>query len=117
MERIRVLLITPMESPRLVKIDHTAEELHQLVGGDIACTYPWEDLVGLVYADDAIALGYPLNRTLFDENGIPYDVVKGTFIIAGLGGRISARSPMTLQPNSPSVSAIRKCSCELRTGM
>ena len=85
MERIRVLLIAPMEPPRLVKIDHTAEELHRLVGGEIACTYPWADLVGLIYAEDAIALGYPLNRTLYDENGIPYDVVKGTFVIVGLG--------------------------------
>ena len=85
MERIRVLLIAPMEPPRPVEIEHSLAEMQSLVGGDIAVTYPWEDLVGLVYADDAIALGYPLNRTLFDENGIPYDVVKGTFIIVGLG--------------------------------
>lgn len=84
MERIKVLLVEPMMVPRLVEIDHDLDTMQKLVGGTIACTYPWEDLVGLVHADDGIALGYPLNRMLRDENGEVYDIVPGTFFICGL---------------------------------
>lgn len=84
MERMKVLLIEPMTAPKVVEIDHTLEEMQKLVGGDIGVTYPWEDMVGLVYVDDAMFLGYPLNRVLTDDDGKPYDVLKGTFFIAGL---------------------------------
>ena len=84
MERIKVLLVEPMMVLRLVEIDHDLDTMQKLVGGTIACTYPWEDLVGLVHADDGIALGYPLNRMLRDENGEVYDIVPGTFFICGL---------------------------------
>ena len=85
MERMKVLLVEPMEKPRVVEIDHTIDAMQKLVGGDIACTYPWEeDLVGLVHCDDATALGYPLNRMLKDEDGNIYDVVPGAFFICGL---------------------------------
>lgn len=85
MERMKVLLVEPMEKPRVVEIDHDLDTMQKLVGGDIACTYPWEeDLVGLVHCDDAIALGYPLNRMLKDEDGNIYDVVPGAFFICGL---------------------------------
>ena len=84
MERIKVLLVEPMMVPRLVEIDHDLDTMQKLVGGTIACTYPWEDLVGLVHADDGIALGYPLNRMLRDENGEVYDIVPGTFFMCGL---------------------------------
>ena len=85
MERMKVLLVEPMEKPRVVEIDHSLASMQELVGGDIACTYPWEeDLVGLVHCDDAIALGYPLNRMLKDEDGNIYDVVPGAFFICGL---------------------------------
>ena len=85
MERIKVLLVEPMETPRMVEIDHNLASMQDLVGGNIACTYPWEeDLVGLVHCDDAIALGYPLNRMLKDEEGNIYDVVSGSFFICGL---------------------------------
>ena len=84
MERIKVLLVEPMEKPRVVEIDHDLTSMRELVGGDIACTYPWEELVGLVHCDDALALGYPLNRMLKDEDGNIYDVVSGAFFLCGL---------------------------------
>ena len=85
MGQITVLVVAPMEVPKLVTIDHTLENLQELVGGNIAATYPWEDRVGLVHADDGIALGYPLNRMLTDEDGEVYDIVHGTFFLCGLG--------------------------------
>ena len=85
MERITVLVVAPLDTPKLVTIDHTLENMQKLVGGNIAATYPWEDLVGLVHADDGIALGYPLNRMLTDGAGEVYDIVHGTFFLCGLG--------------------------------
>ena len=83
-EDIRVLLIEPGEKPRLVTVPHTLEELQKLVGGYIAATYPWEDAVGVVFDDDGMAKGYPPNRLLVDEDGKPYDILKGNFFICGL---------------------------------
>ena len=84
MERIRVLLVEPGEKPRLVTVPHTLDELQKLVGGCIAATYPWEDLVAVVFDDDGMAKGYPPNRLLVDEAGKPYDILKGTFFITCL---------------------------------
>ena len=84
MEKMKVLLVEPLEKPRVVEIDHSLETMQKTVGGTIACTYPWDDPVGLVHCDDALARGYPLNRMLKDESGNVYDIVPGTFFIAGL---------------------------------
>ena len=84
MEKMKVLLIEPLEKPRVVEIDHSLEAMQELVGGTIACTYPWEDLVGLVHCDTGLDQGFPMNRMLKDENGEIYDIVPGTFFICGL---------------------------------
>ena len=76
---IRVLLVEPMKKPRLVTVEHTLEELQKLVGGYIEVTYPWEDEVGLISCDDAKFNGSAPNRCLED-----YDVIYGTFFLAGL---------------------------------
>lgn len=83
-KKIRVLLIEPLSEPRIVTVEHTLEKLQELVGGYIQAVYPWEDPVGLVCNEDGIALGLPLNRSLKDENGNVYDIVKGSFFITGL---------------------------------
>lgn len=86
---IRVLLVEPHRHPRLVEIEHTLENLQGLVGGYIAATYPWDDLVGLVYDDDALCKeGAEPNRTLED-----YDLVHGPFFICGLGREDFASIP------------------------
>lgn len=84
MERMKVVLVEPMEKPRIVEINHDLASMQKVVVGDIACTYPWEEPAGLVHCDDAIALGYPLNRMLKDEEGKAYDIVPGTFFVVGL---------------------------------
>ena len=83
-EEIRVLLVEPMEKPRLVTIKHTLENLQELVGGTIQAVYPWDDPVALVCDDEGKFKGYPANRMLVDEDGEPYDIVVGTFFICGL---------------------------------
>ena len=84
-EDIRVLLVEPMEKPRLVTVPHTLENLQELVGGYLQAVYPWDDPVGLVCDDEAMFNRKVLNRALVDEDGNPYDIVKGSFFLCGLG--------------------------------
>ena len=35
--------------------------------------------------DEGKLLGLPMNRALTDESGVPYDIVCGTFFMAGVG--------------------------------
>ena len=83
--KIRLLLVEPLESPRLVEVEHTLENLQKLVGGSIQAVYPWDEPVGLVCDDDGKFKGYVPNRALVDEDGDPYDIIVGTFFICGLG--------------------------------
>lgn len=85
MERIRMLEIAPLKPPRLIEVDHTLENLQELVGGTVQAVYPWdEDLVAVLCDDNGKLKGYPANRILTDEDGNPYDILVGTCYICGL---------------------------------
>ena len=63
---MKVLVVRPMEMPEVQEIDHTLSAMQELVGGTIQAVYlPW-------------------NRALTDDHGVPYDIVCGTFFVAGL---------------------------------
>ena len=83
-EQIRVLLIEPGEHPRLVTVEHTLENLQELVGGTIQAVYPFLEPVAVICDDEGKYKGYTPNRALVDEEGEPYDIVVGTFFICGL---------------------------------
>ena len=72
---MKVLIVEPMK-PCYVREVSGLKDMQEVVGGDIEATYPFEDLVGL---------GLPFNRPLMDKSGLPYDIVCGTFFLAGLG--------------------------------
>ena len=59
--------------------------MQQLVGGDIEAVYPFQELVAVVCNADGKALGLPMNRPLLDKDHLPYDIICGTFFLAGLG--------------------------------
>ena len=84
MERMRVLVLEPLSPPEVKEIPHTLSAMQELVGGNIECSYPWPEDAGLIASEDAIALGYPLNRALTDSDGNIYDIIKGTCFICGL---------------------------------
>ena len=85
MEMIRMIEVAPLEAPRLIEVEHTLENLQELVGGTVQAVYPWdEDLVAVLCDDDGKFKGYPANRVLTDEDDNPYDILVGTFYICGL---------------------------------
>ena len=59
--------------------------MQEAVGGDIEATYPFDEAVAIVCNANGKGLGLPCNRPLMDESGLPYDIVCGTFFLAGLG--------------------------------
>ena len=84
MEDITVLIIEPGKEPYVKAISSDLKSLQQEVGGYIQTIYPWEDLVAVICNDEGKLNGLALNRALRDEDGHIYDVIAGTFIIAGL---------------------------------
>lgn len=83
-ETIKVLLVEPEERPRVVEIGTGLEDLQHAVGGDIEGVYPFEDRVGLIVNEEGKLIGLPLNRALRDENNEVYDIIAGSFLVAGL---------------------------------
>lgn len=82
-ELMRILIVEPGKAPRPATIEHTLENLQDIVGGTIQAIYPWDDrLVGLVCNDDGIILGLDFNR--FVEEG-KYGPIWGRFFLCGLG--------------------------------
>lgn len=87
--------------PQKVSISRGLESLQKMVGGYISFTYPFKEDVGIVLNDEGKLLGLPFNRALRDENGNPYDIINGDFLVVGLtDDDISSLSPeltMTIQ--------------------
>ena len=82
---LSVLKIAPGQYPQQVEIDNDLKALQQAVGGTIAAVYPFADPVAIICNDDGKLMGLPLNRALWDEDGLMYDVIAGTFLVVGLG--------------------------------
>ena len=83
-KHIKVLIIEPGRVPYLKEIPNTLEYLQHLVGGLIQALYPFDDFAAIICNDEGKLLGLPWNRPLSDEDGQIYDVIAGTFLIAGL---------------------------------
>ena len=81
---MRVVLVEPGKCARFVEIEEDLHTMQELVGGTIQAVYPFDDPVALVCNDEGKLLGLPWNRTLTDDHGVPYDIVCGTFFVAGL---------------------------------
>ena len=82
---IKVLVVEPMRPCRVQEICGR-KDMQSIVGGSIEAVYPFQhDKVALVCHGEGKLLGLPYNRPLLDEDGKPYDVICGTFFIAGLG--------------------------------
>lgn len=83
---LTVLVVEPAKPPYVKQIPDTLQAMQEIVGGNIDATYPFEDPVALVFNSEGKFSDLQPNRLLRLENGDPYDVVCGTFFLAGLGG-------------------------------
>lgn len=81
---MKVLVVEPQKPCRVQEIESLAD-MQQLVGGNIEAVYPFQELVAVVCNADGKALGLPMNRPLLDKDYLPYDIIRGTFFVAGLG--------------------------------
>ena len=81
---MKVLVVEPQKLCRVQEIESLAD-MQQLVGGDIEAVYPFQELVAVVCNADGKLLGLPMNRPLLDKDYLPYDIIRGTFFVAGLG--------------------------------
>ena len=79
---IRVLIVEPCKAPYVAEIPSGLESLQEKVGGLIQALYI--DDAALICNEEGKLLGLPFNRPLFDEEGDLYDIIAGTFLVAGL---------------------------------
>ena len=83
-DKIKVLVVEPMK-PCEVREISGLDEMRAIVGGHIQAVYPFQDEVALICNEDGKILGLPYNRPLANDRGVPYDMICGTFFLAGLG--------------------------------
>ncbi len=83
-KEIKVLRVEPGLPPVEKTIQSGLQSLQHEVGGYIECVYPFEDDVVLIVNEEGKINGLPLNRSLRDDEGEIYDVIAGSFIVAGI---------------------------------
>ena len=80
---MRILVVEPTKDPYVKEIDGSLASMQAIVGGFIQAVEPFEDPnVLLLCNEEAKLLGLPENRFLRNRNGIPYDIIHGTFFLA-----------------------------------
>lgn len=82
--KIKVLIVEPGKAPYTAEIFSVLEPLQEVVGGLIQAIYPYDDPVAIICNDEGRLIGLPYNRPLYDEDGIIYDIIVGTFIVTGI---------------------------------
>lgn len=81
---MKVLVVEPLKKPYTKDIDPGLQSLQHEVGGYIEAIYPFEEKVGLICNEEGKMDGLPLNRAIYGESGEIFDIIAGTFLIAGL---------------------------------
>lgn len=75
---MKVLICEPHKRPYVKDIEHTLENLQEIVGGYIEVLYPFDD-VAIVANEEGLLIGLEPNRAV--ER---YGIIFGTFFICGL---------------------------------
>jgi len=83
MKTLRSLIVEPGMAPRVIEIEDTLSAKQKIVGGLIELVTPpmHPDDAVIICNEEGKLLGLPFNRPLTLDNGIPYDMVAGTFFI------------------------------------
>ena len=79
--KMKILLIRPMEVPKEMEIEDSLEKMQRLVGGYIQEIMPFDDDVALVCNEEGKFMGLPLNRAIQDERGKVVDIIAGDFFL------------------------------------
>lgn len=85
-DKMKVLVVEPMQEPYVKEIDSSLKSLQNEVGGNIQAVYPFEEEAAIICNDEGKMNGLELNRALYDDSGRIYDIIAGTFLICGLTG-------------------------------
>ena len=85
-QTMTVLVVEPMQEPYTKEIPTGLEALQKEVGGNIQVVYPFAEPIGLICNDEGKMNGLELNRALYDAESEMYDIIAGTFVLAGLAG-------------------------------
>ncbi len=77
--KMKAVLVEPLKKPHIVTIPAELCFIQEMIGSHIEATYPWDDEVALVSAEEGKFDGSMPNRVLED-----YDIIFGPFLICGL---------------------------------
>ena len=94
---MRILVVEPGKVPEVRDIPGGLEEMQKIVGGLIQAIYPFPEEIALICNEEGMLLGLPLNRGLWDESGILYDIVCGTFFLCGAPSDSESFSGLTTE--------------------
>lgn len=85
-EKLLVLVVEPGEEPYVKEIGAELEDLQREVGGYLeVVSYYYDEPVAIICDETGKIRGKEPNRALRDKNGRVYDVICGTFLVAGVG--------------------------------
>lgn len=89
---ITVLMVEPEKTAYAYKLENKLEAFQVAVGGLIETTSVQEENLVAVCNEEGKVENLPLNRVLTDENNVPYDIIAGTFFVAGTDDEGNFRS-------------------------
>src|SRR5659263_91638 len=84
--KINVLLIKPMQEPKVVTISSNLKTMKKLVRGLIKEIMPFEEKITIILNEEGKNDGLPLNRALKDSKGNLVDIIAGDFFICSAKG-------------------------------
>jgi hypothetical protein len=85
-EKIKVVLVKPMQKPQIVEIGTSLEDMQKIVGGLIEQVMPFDEEVALVCNEEGKNDGLELNRALKYPDGEIADIIAGDFFICSAKG-------------------------------
>jgi hypothetical protein len=85
-EKIKVVLVKPMQKPKIVEIGTSLEAMQEIVGGLIEEVMPFDEEVALVCNEEGKNDGLELNRALKYPDGEIADIIAGNFFICSAKG-------------------------------
>lgn len=80
---IKVVIVKPNEEPKVEQIEDDLEVMQHIVGGLIQ-ELPISEDAAIICNEEGKLYGLPMNRPVFDQDGRLFDVIVGTFFVAGI---------------------------------